>query len=199
MGTGSQVSYFSDTVVKGEGIESRPFDGKKFLVVGASLCGGRAFALLERFFASVVEMATGEECPSLYKQIDKMLETKTETDLTADSRFCGTRANPDIRGGIFNISQENFTAGDMSVAMLYAIANELKSMFGGSDNKYIVCSGNGIRKNAALQKVVSEVFGAEIKIPCFMEEASFGVALASLAATGVYDSLESAQKLIKYR
>lgn len=199
VGTGSQVSYFSNTVVKGENIESRPFDGKKFLVVGASLCGGRAFALLERFFASVVEMATGEECPSLYKQIDKMLETKTATDLTADSRFCGTRANPDIRGGIFNISQENFTAGDMAVSMLYAIANELKSMYGGAESQYIVCSGNGIRKNAALQKVVSEVFGAQIKIPCFMEEASFGVALASLAATGVYDSLESAQKLIKYR
>lgn len=199
VGTGSQVSYFSDTVVTGENIESRPFDGRKYLVVGSSLCGGRAFAMLERFFASVAELATGESFPSLYPQIDKLLETKTATDMTADSRFCGTRADPNIRGGFFNISQENFTAGDMTVSLLYAIAGELKSMYGGSASEYIVCSGNGIRKNAALQRVVSEVFSAQIKIPCFTEEASFGAALASLTAAGVYDSLASAQNLIKYR
>lgn len=199
VGTGSQVSYLSDTPVTGENVESRPYDGKKFLVVGCSLCGGRAFALLERFFASVAELATGEKFPSLYKQIDKMLETKTATDMTADSRFCGTRANPDIRGGFFNISEENFTAGDMTVAILYAIANELKSMYGGEAPSEIVCSGNGIRKNAALQKVVSEVFGAEIKIPQHVEEASYGVALASLTAAGKFESLSAAQKLIKYR
>ncbi|MCQ2486023.1 MAG: hypothetical protein MJ168_11910 [Clostridia bacterium] len=199
VGTGSQVSYLSDKPVFGENIESRPYDGRKFLVVGCSLCGGRAFALLERFFASVAELATGEKCDSLYKQIDKMLETKLSTDMTADSRFCGTRANPNIRGGYFNVSEDNFTAGDMAVATLYAIANELKDMYGGEDSAEIVCSGNGIRKNAALQKVVSEVFSAEIKIPRHMEEASYGVALASLTAVGRYDSLDEAQKLINYR
>lgn len=199
VGTGSQVSYLSDKIVTGENVESRPYDGKTFLVVGCSLCGGRAFALLERFFASVAELATGEKFPSLYKQIDKMLETKTATDLTADSRFCGTRANPDIRGGFFNVSEDNFTAGDMAVAMLYAIANELKNMYGGEASAEIVCSGNGIRKNAALQKVVSEVFSADIKIPRHLEEASYGVALASLTAVGKFASLEEAQKLINYR
>lgn len=199
VGTGSQVSYLSDVPVTGENIESRPYDGKKFLVVGCSLCGGRAFALLERFFASVAELATGENFPSLYKQIDKMLETKTETDMTADTRFCGTRANPNIRGGFFNISEENFTPGDVTVAVLCAIAGELKSMYGGEQATQIVCSGNGIRKNAALQRVVAQVFGAEIKIPCHLEEASYGVALASLTAIGKFESLSKAQNLIKYR
>ena len=199
VGTGSQVSYLSDSIVTGENVESRPYDGKKFLVVGCSLCGGRAFALLERFFASVAELATGEKFPSLYKQIDKMLETKTSTDMTADSRFCGTRANPDIRGGFFNVSEENFTAGDMVVSILYAIANELKGMYGGESCGQIVCSGNGIRKNAALQRVVSEVFDSQIKIPQHVEEASYGVALASLTAIGKYSSLAEAQKLINYR
>ena len=54
VGTGSQVSYLSDEITVGENIESRPYDGKNILVVGCSLCGGRAFALLEPFFASVV-------------------------------------------------------------------------------------------------------------------------------------------------
>ncbi len=199
VGTGSQISYLNDTPVTGENIESRPYDGNRFLIVGAALCGGRAFSMLERFFASVVEMATGEECPSLYKQIDKMLETKTQTDLVADSRFCGTRANPAIRGGFENMSQDNFTAGDMAVAMLYAIANELYSMYAGGKTEQIVCSGNGIRKNAALQKVVSEMFSAEIKIPLYEEEAAYGAALTSLVAIGKAENIDEAQKLIKYR
>ncbi len=199
VGTGSQISYLSATPVTGENTESRPYDGKRYLIVGAALCGGRAFSMLERFFASVVELATGEECPSLYKQIDKMLETKTETDLVADSRFCGTRANPEIRGGFSNMSQDNFTAGDMAVAMIYAIANELHAMYAGGRTEKIVCSGNGIRKNLALQKVVSEIFEAEIKIPLYEEEAAYGAALTSLVAVGKADNIDEAQKLIKYR
>lgn len=199
VGTGSQISYLNDKPVTGENIESRPYDGSRFLIVGAALCGGRAFSMLERFFASVVEMATGEECPSLYKQIDKMLETKTQTDLVADSRFCGTRANPAIRGNLSNMSQDNFTAGDMAVAMLYAIAGELHAMYAGGKTEKIVCSGNGIRKNLALQKVVSQMFEAEIKIPLYEEEAAYGAALTSLVAIGKAQNIDEAQKLIKYR
>lgn len=199
VGTGSQISYLNSEPVNAEGVETRPYDGKRYLVVGAALCGGRAFSMLERFFASVMEMATGEECPSLYKQIDKMLETKVKTDLVADSRFCGTRADPKIRGGFSNMSQDNFTAGDMAVAMLYGIANELYSMYAGGKTEQIVCSGNGIRKNPALQRVVSEVFSAEIKIPRYEEEAAYGAALTSLVAIGEAENIDEAQKLIIYR
>lgn len=199
VGTGSQISYLNSEPVTADGIETRPYDGKRYLIVGAALCGGRAFSMLERFFASVVEMATGEKCKSLYPQIDKMLETKTDTDLVADSRFCGTRADPTIRGGFSNVSQDNFTAGDMAVSMLYAIANELYSMYAGGRTQQIVCSGNGIRKNIALQKVVSEIFSAEIKIPLYEEEAAYGAVLTSLVATGKAQSIDDAQKLIMYR
>ena len=199
VGTGSQVSYLSDTAVEGKNIESRLYDGKSFLVVGSALCGGRAFALLERFFASVVELATGEKCGSLYPQMDNMLKNIKPTDMTADSRFCGTRAEPDVRASFSNITQENFTAQDMTTAMLYAIADELHSMYAGGKCESVVCSGNGIRKNPALQRVVSEIFGAEIKIPEYSEEASYGAALAALTAAGKFSTLQDAQKLIKYR
>ena len=199
VGTGSQISYLNDIPVAGANIESRPYDGKRYLVVGASLCGGRAFSMLERFFASVVEMATGEKCGSLYPQIDKLLETKTQTDLVADSRFCGTRSDPTIRGAFTNVSQDNYTAGDMSVAILYAIANELHAMYTGTKTETIVCSGNGIRKNKALQRVASEVFGADIRIPRYEEEAAYGAALTSFVATGMAETIDEAQKLIIYR
>lgn len=199
VGTGSQISYLNDKPVKAENVETRPYDGEKYLIVGASLCGGRAFAMLERFFASVVEMATGSKPDSVYSEIDKMLEAGLETDMQADSRFCGTRANPDLRGSFYGISQENFTPKDMTVAILYAVAGELKGMYSGNTAKNIVCSGNGIRKNPALQKIVSKLFNAEILIPEFTEEASYGVALASLTAVGKYKTLSEAQKMIGYR
>ncbi len=199
VGTGSQISYLSPTPIKGENIESRPYDGESYLIVGSSLCGGRAFSMLERFFASVVELATGEKCPPLYKQIDKMLEIKTATDMVADTRFCGTRSDPTIRGSVANISQDNFTAGDLSVAVVYAIANELYSMYTGGKTENIVCSGNGIRKNAALQRVASEIFAAQIKIPRYEEEAAYGAALTSLVAVGKAADIKEAQKLIIYR
>lgn len=199
VGTGSQVSYLTDAPVFGENIESRPYDGKRFLAVGSSLCGGRAFSLLERFYASVVEMATGEKCGSLYPQLNKMLEKELSTDMTADSRFCGTRANPGRRASFSNISQENFRVQDMTVAMLYAIAGELKSMYSGGKSEKIVCSGNGIRKNAALRQIVSRVFGAQVLMPSHLEEAAYGSALTSMVAVGEFADLAEAQKLIEYR
>ena len=97
------------------------------------------------------------------------------------------------------MSQDNFTAGDVAVSMLYAIAGELRAMYAGGKTEKIVCSGNGIRKNLALQKVVSEMFEAEIKIPLYEEEAAYGAALTSLVAIGKAENIDEAQKLIKYR
>lgn len=199
VGTGSQISYLSDRCVTAANIETRPFDGKRYLIVGSSLCGGRAFAMLERFFASVAEMATGEKCGSLYPQMDQMLAQKLDTDMTADTRFCGTRADPSVRGAFGHISEDNFTAGDMTVAVLYAIANELHDMYSGGETEFAICSGNGIRKNPALQRIAAEVFHAKIKIPLYKEEAAYGAALTSLCCAGEFASLDEARKRIIYQ
>ena len=46
MGTGGQISALSDQYFEAPGIEARPFVKGKYLLVGASLCGGRAYAVL---------------------------------------------------------------------------------------------------------------------------------------------------------
>ncbi len=58
VGTGAQVSVFSETLRQGcsvrssdKIIESRPFPGGGYLLVGSSLGGGKSYALLERFFS----------------------------------------------------------------------------------------------------------------------------------------------------
>lgn len=194
VGTGSQISFTTDSAYSIDSIEIRPLDGEKYLGVGAALCGGRAFSLLEKLISSV----TGENA---YPVIDKILETKTTTDLIADTRFCGTRSDPSIRGSITNISESNFTLGDIALAILNGMTDELYDMFSSSGNKCtsLVGSGNGIRKNKTLKRIAGKKFGCEIKIPVHSEEASFGAALTAGVASGIFKDINEAQNLIKYQ
>lgn len=199
VGTGSQVSVICDSPNVGDGLEARPFDGEKYLAAGCALCGGRAFAMVERFLARTVEIATGEKPDSLYSQIDKILETKKETSMKADSRFCGTRLDPTVTGSYTGITENNFTPEDMLLSTLYAMTNELYGMYVSSGKKCVslVCSGNGIRKNAALRKITSKTFGCEVQVPFYKEEAAYGAALTSMAGAKI-KTLEEARRLIRY-
>ena len=60
VGTGSQFSVFSERCMQAEGLETRPMPGGGWLLVGASLCGGRAYALLAEFFAQTARMMGSE-------------------------------------------------------------------------------------------------------------------------------------------
>ena len=62
----------------------------------------------------------------------------------------------------------------------------------------LVGSGNGLRKNPALQKRVQEVFGTSLRIPMHTEEAAYGAALFALVASGYCKSAADAQKLIQF-
>ncbi len=201
IGTGSQISWLSEKLVECDGIENRPFDGKRYLAAGCALCGGRAFAMVEKLFREIANLSSDNKNKSFYSEIDKLLENKTETTLSADCRFCGTRSDPAVRGGIFNISENNFTAADIALSVLNGMADELYQMYknGGKPAAKLVCSGNGIRKNAALCRIVSEMFGCEIKIPLYAEEASYGAALAASVACGCFENISDACRNIKYK
>ncbi len=201
VGTGSQISWLTDELVSSNGVENRPFDGKRYLAAGCALCGGRAFAMLERLFREIASLASEKEIKSLYSQIDTLLEEKTETTLSADCRFCGTRNDPSIRGSISNVSENNFTAADIALAVLNGMSSELYEMYksSGKAARMLVCSGNGMRKNAALRRITSEMFGCDIKVPLYAEEASYGAALAAAVACGCFENISDACKVIKYR
>ncbi len=200
VGTGSQISWLTDTPVSADSVENRPFDGKRYLAAGCALCGGRAYAMLEGFFREIANLASENKTESFYSALDRLLENKKETTLKADCRFCGTRNDPAVRGGIYNLSENNFTASDFALAVLNGMAGELYDMYknGGKSAEKLVCSGNGMRKNAPLRRITSEMFGCEIKIPLYAEEASFGAALAASVACGISLNIDEACKLIKY-
>ncbi len=201
MGTGGQISMLTDLRKAPEGMEIRPLCSGYNILVGCSLCGGRAFATLADFFADVYKMITGEKPQNIYKAMDAALANEeSENGLKVSTKLSGTRLNPDERGSITNISTENFTPVGLMNGFLGGMADEIMQMIEptGCKVKTLVGSGNGLRKNIPLQKRFSQALGVEMMIPQNREEAAFGSALSALVACGDKPDLQSAQKLVSY-
>lgn len=110
VGTGSQVSFVTDKVMPTSCGEIRPLTDDKYIFVGSSLCGGRAYAILKEFFEKCSRIFGGT-AENLYTLMDSAAENISETDdlLTVNCQFCGTRENPKLRGSIENMGTFNFT------------------------------------------------------------------------------------------
>lgn len=197
VGTGSQVSIISDKPAYGENIESRPFFDGKFLIVGAALCGGRAYSLLKDFYVNVFRTA-GMENIDVYAVMEKMLKN-SDSPLTVDTRFDGTRANPTQCGCITGITTDNFSPANLTRGVLEGMVDELFGMYKcmNVSRRGIVGSGNGIRKNPHLVSAAESRFSGKMKIPAHLEEAAFGAAMYGLVSCGKF-SFRQVRQLIKY-
>jgi len=198
VGTGGQVSVLAENPINVAGIEARPCVDGKYLLVGASLCGGRAYAMLEQFFREVANSA-GAEVDSMYPFMGELLDKNIGNKLEFDNKFCGTRENSQIRGSVANLGIDNFTMKHFMLGILDGIVSELFEMFEKMNVKMknLVASGNGIRKNKILQELFAERFGVTLEIPKHKEEAAYGAALFALVAAGNFESIAEAQKLIQ--
>ena len=99
------------------GLETRPFPGG-WLLTGAPLCGGRSFALLERFFRQTAELVTGTPCPSAYPAMLRALEAPMPDDVPQfRTTFAGTRQDPAERAVLSGLDEENFAP----VPLLHAL------------------------------------------------------------------------------
>lgn len=199
IGTGSQVSVLSDQCVTGEGIEVRPgFDGN-YLLVGAALCGGRAYAMLHDFFCDVVEMATGERPRDLYAVMNRYQQNATDASLRFDNAFCGTRQNPAQRGSIRGISVDNFTPREFCLGILEGIVGELAELAFSirTPVNNLVGAGNALRKNPLLQQLCEKRFGIPLRMPEYREEAAVGAALYAAVSSKALPCLDDAVTMIK--
>lgn len=193
VGTGGQISILSDQYFAENGIEARPFMGGKYLLAGSSLCGGKAYALLETFFSSIVKAATGEKI-SLYKVMEQLAKAGRERNLTTreDRRlkikttFDGTRTDPESSGSIEQLNTENFTPEAFTYGILKGMCTELYEMYQaieagtGIQVKKLIGSGNGVRKNPVFCEMIGEMFQSNVNLSEYEEEAAAGAALSSL-------------------
>ena len=230
-GTGGQVSLLTTRYSELPGIETRPFLPGLYLMAGSSLCGGRAYAILERFFRSYAAAAGAQKKPQyaaaagapekpqyelMNALAEKALQEKAAAQLcrekeTAGSStgsstgssigssseflsvsplFCGTREDPSVRGSVTGISENNFTPGALILGTLRGMTDELYGYYSKMTSSQpdrikpdrVVGSGNGLRKNPVLQKLVAELFGAPLELSPFEEEAACGAAISAAMA-----------------
>ena len=190
-GTGSQVSLLTndpDSVACDPDIEVRPFLKGEYLVSGSALCGGRAYAIAERFFR-LYAAACGLPDQRQYETMNRLAVEglKNGQALPILTTFCGTRSRPWERGQISEISEDNFTPEAIIAGFLLGMAEELYSMYARMPHGEIstlVVSGNAARLNPALPMALEQVFGMAVSIPDHREEAAVGAALfAHIAKT----------------
>lgn len=205
VGTGSQISCFSNIVPENKNIDCRPLLSNSYIMAGSSLCGGRSYALLEKLFREIAEIVTGEKVKSAYPAMDRVMEGYSgKNELFVSTLFDGTRQNPEKRGKIENISTENLNMASLCDGFMWGMVDELYAMFEAmkpylkNEKTLLVGSGNGIRNNLPLKARFEEKFGLKMHIPKGKEEAAFGALLYSLVAAGIKSDFNEAASLIKY-
>ncbi len=183
VGTGSQFSAYTPDFMACPGLETRPFPGGGYLLVGAPLCGGRAYALLEGFLRATAEAMAGTKLHSCYEAMAALLAQGRPENLPAvDARFQGTRQEPGLRGSITGLSTENFTPQHLIWALMEGMAGELWELCShylaaGGKSAPLIGSGNGLRKNIYLQDCFSRAFGQALSMSECNEEAATGAAV----------------------
>ncbi len=183
IGTGSQVSACTETFVESDAFDTRPFVDDRYLLVASPLCGGRSYALLERFFRSCAPLFGLDESQPLYEAMNKMALQPCKEAPLVDTRFCGTRRDPQRRGSITGLGEDNFTAAHLISGLLDGMACEL---FEGYEamrpaltppRTHLIASGNGAARNPALQACLARAFSLPLSLSPYSEEAARGAAL----------------------
>ena len=158
VGTGSQVSVFSDKLYETGKGEVRPFLGGGWLYVGASVNGGKAY---ERLAVLIEEILTsfgvsiGRE--TVYEIMERLGRTKKETTLRVLPALYGGRKRireetvrediqeesvkenipeeivredrEDMASGIFGLKEENFHISDLIRGFVSGMAGELYGLY----------------------------------------------------------------------
>lgn len=189
IGTGSQISVPSHSFFQGKGIEARPLTADSYLLAGAALCGGSAYAALERFFREYVVAAGGPDVPQ-YDIMKKLLDGQGEPKETWAVRttFLGTRENPEETGSVSGLRLDNFRPAALIRGVLNGMAEELYGLYQiirsetGLSPARLIASGNGVRKNSALQDTLRARFKMPLTIVAHEEEAAYGAAMTAASS-----------------
>ena len=145
-------------------------------------------------FSETYIKAAGMEETSQYAVMAELAERgMKDTDrLKVCTAFNRTRVEPGLRGSITNIGEDNFTPGGLTFGVLEGMARELYDMYclmrEGTDLKAerLVASGNGLRMNPVLQKICGSIFGVELILADFKEEAACGAAVSGTMYKGIF-------------
>lgn len=176
IGTSGQLSMPVSEFSYKYPIETRPFPNFGYLQVYSSLCGGWAYQYLKEFCKGLLSLFGYDLTDrQIYEKLDSLIDNDCEEELGVDTLFLGTRENPEKRGMIYNIDTKNFTISNLANGFIKGILRELHHPdISLSSAKFIVGSGNAVRKSPFMKESIEREFNLDLKYPPFLEEATIG-------------------------
>ena len=127
-----------------------------------------------------------------YKWINALDYKKNDPlSLSVTTSFNGSRSNPFVRGVIENISSTNLTAENLALGFVQGICNEIYDFYNliphelKANKNILIGSGNALKKNDLLCRVLEETFILQVVKSEHNEDAAFGASIAA-AVGGKY-------------
>jgi sugar (pentulose or hexulose) kinase len=225
LGTGGQISIPQKEYKFIEKLETRPMpfglrraqssrlrraqSSRGFILVGASLCGGWAYAYLQKFIQATVREFSGVEV-SDEETFNRMNTIAAETGegacgITVDTRFSGARLEPNIRGSISGIGADNLTIANLARGFVEGMVRELADMAASAGvSRFIgitriIAGGNAVRRNPMVPDVIESIFGLPCYISTGREAAACGAAYAAAICLGLVSGDDISPSLEKCR
>lgn len=204
LGTGGQISIHQNEYKFVETLETRPMPFGGFILVGASLCGGWSYACLKKFIQATVREFAGTELSDeeVYSRMNAIAAKTTEgaSGIIVDTRFSGTRLEPNVRGSISGIGVDNFTVANLTRGFVEGMIRELAKMASLAEIKgltRIIASGNAVRRNPVVLDVIKSIFDLPCCISTNKEAAALGAAYSAAIGLGLLSKDDICPKLEK--
>jgi len=203
IGTGGQASIPIGRFLRTPTSDTRYLPDGKYLLVGAGLAGGDAYAWVRKTASDWLRAFDVERSDEeIFARLSQLAaETSAGCDgLIAEPFFRGTRREPGRRGVFRGIGIENFSPGHVARAVLEGIAAALAGFVEqhrslpdvSAQFTRVIATGNGIRRNPLLGVSLARAFKLPVFTPEHEEEAAYGAAVLAGARTGVWNDLADA-------
>ncbi|HNS50738.1 MAG TPA: FGGY family carbohydrate kinase [Anaerolineae bacterium] len=189
IGTGGQVAWALPGFLPATPrAETRPLPAGGFGRVGATLCGGAAYAWLNRVLRGcLAEFGVGVTEEQAYEKLNALAAAAPSTDgLCVRTTFLGMRGDPAVQAGaIEGVTPGNLRLGTLARATLLGMVDELSELYsahGGpaAGHRLLVAGGNAVQKNALLPGLLAERFGLPVRVSPWSEPAAVGAAMSIL-------------------
>ena len=138
-----------------------------------------------------IDIGTSSICGVVYDESAGQVRSVTKANDAAIGGWQGKdipawafRRDATLRGRISGIDLRNLTPDRLTTAFMQGITQELKDFYDllpesiKKDRTAITGSGNALRKNPLLQKILSGTFGLPVVLTSHEEEAALGAAIA---------------------
>ncbi|HEX6985009.1 MAG TPA: FGGY family carbohydrate kinase, partial [Planctomycetaceae bacterium] len=182
IGTGGQVSLPVPWFLRTPTSDTRYLPDGRFLLVGAGMAGGDAYAWVRRAVAGwLAAFGIERSDDELFAALNRLAAAAPPgcDGLRCEPFFRGTRREPDRRGVFVGIATENFTPGHVARAVLEGIAEALAAFVrdhsrlpevSGAFTR-VIATGNAVRRNRLLAVSLARAFGLPVFVPEHEEEA----------------------------